>query len=243
MTQAPHLEVVRDDLELSVRGAAIIADAVRTNPDIVLGLPTGETPVLTYDRLVRAESAGEVDFSHAIVFAIDEFAGVSRDTPGTNSRFYRQHLRLRLRALHIPNPSAKSPEEHIAAFADALRRLGGMDLCVLGIGTNGHIAFNEPGSARDSRARVVELTEESRAAHAAAFAGIERVPPRAMTLGVADLLEARKILVLAQGEHKAEAVRRAIEGEPAAEAPASWLQTHGDVTWLLDEPAASLLSS
>lgn len=241
MTTPMHVDVVQDEAALAECAADMICELVTTKPDPVLALPTGDTPVLTYERLVRRESADSVDFSRMIVFAIDEFLGVPRDAPGTNSRFYRQHLRLRVRALHIPNPSAREPEAHIRAFAESVRRLGGLDLCVLGIGTNGHIAFNEPGSGRESGARVVDLARESREAHAAGFGSIENVPPQAMTLGVADLLEAKRILVLAQGEPKAEIVRRAVEDPPSADVPASWMQAHGGVMWLLDEAAASHL--
>ena len=175
------------------------------------GLPTGNTPIALYGELQRRVDTGELDVSRVVGFAIDEFAGVPRSTPGTNSVFYRAHLRLPLRALHIPNPDAREPEVHIAAFADALRRAGGFDLCVLGIGRNGHIAFNEPGSERTSRARVVALTHISREAHAAAFGGLERVPERGLTLGVAELMESRAILVLATGPAKAAIVHAALE--------------------------------
>ena len=170
-----------------------------------------------------------------------EFAGSTRTTPGANSVFYREHVRLGQRVLHCPNPSAQDPDEHIRAFADAIRRAGGIDLCMLGIGTNGHIAFNEPGSTHDSRADVVELTRASREAHAATFGSLDAVPARGMTLGVADLLEARSIVVLATGTAKAAIVRRAIEGAPTADVPASWLQSHADVLWVLDEAAAQQL--
>jgi glucosamine-6-phosphate deaminase len=226
---------------LAETAADIICATVRAKPDAVLGLPTGATPVRTYAELERRAASGLASFSGAVVYAIDEFAGAERASPGTNADFYRRYLRLKLRALHCPNAATPSPEEHIAAFADAIRRGGGMDLCVLGIGANGHIAFNEPGSGRGSRARIVELTPASREAHAAAFGSLERVPERGMTLGVADLLEARSILVVASGAAKARIVQLAIEGPMTADVPASWLREHADVTWLLDAAAASAL--
>jgi glucosamine-6-phosphate deaminase len=148
---------------------------------------------------------------------------------------------VRFRALHCPNPGAADPDEHIRAFADAIGRAGGLDLCVLGIGVNGHIAFNEPGSGADSRARAVDLAPASRQAHAASFGSLARVPARGMTLGVADLLAARSILMMAQGAGKAAILREAIEGPMTSAVPASWLQAHGDVKWLLDEAAAAAL--
>jgi glucosamine-6-phosphate deaminase len=236
-----RIEIVADEVALAVRAADVICAAVRAKPDALLGLPTGATPVGTYAELARRVAAGEADFSHATVWAIDEFAGATRATPGTNSVFYRHHLNLGQRALHCPNPSAHDPGEHIGAFADAIRRAGGLDVCVLGIGVNGHIAFNEPGSSRDARARVVDLTPASREAHAASFGSLDAVPERGMTLGVADLLEARSILALASGTGKAAIMRLAIEGPETAEVPASWLQSHADVTWVVDEAAAAEL--
>jgi glucosamine-6-phosphate deaminase len=146
-----------------------------------------------------------------------------------------------VKALHVPNPSAEDPDEHITAFAGAVRRSGGMDLCVLGLGVNGHVAFNEPGSERDSRARVVDLTEETRRAHAPTFGSLKAVPRRGLTLGIADLMEARALLVLASGAHKASIVARVIDGGASADVPATWLREHTDVTWLLDEAAAGEL--
>lgn len=238
-----RIDVVADEVTLAVRAADAICDAVRVKRDAVLGLPTGNTPIRAYAEIARRIERGDADLRRASVYAIDEFAGATRTTPGTNSVFYREHLRFPVRALHIPNPGARDAGEHIAAFADALRRAGGFDLCVLGIGRNGHIAFNEPGSAVDAPARVVDLTPSSREAHAATFGSLDAVPSRGMTLGVADILASRAILVLAHGERKASMVRAAIEEAPVADIPASWLQMHDDVTWLLDEAAASQLTA
>lgn len=233
-----RIEILADEAAVAVRAADLVCEAVRAKPAARLGLPTGNTPILTYAEIARRVAVGETDFSHADIYGIDEFAGAARTTPGTNSVFYRQHVNFGQRALHCPNPSATEPEEHIRAFADAIRRAGGLDACVLGVGVNGHIAFNEPGSPRDSRARGVELTPVSREAHATAFGSLSAVPSRGMTLGVADLLEARRIVVLAAGARKATIVRAAIEGAETADIPASWLQSHQDIVWLLDAAAA-----
>lgn len=237
------IEVVADDAALAGRAAALICDAVRAKPDSSLALPSGETPIWTYGEISRRIESGLADFSRVTVFAVDEFLGPARATPGTNSAYYKQYLRFPIKALHIPNPTAERPEEHIRAFADAIRRGGGLDLCVLGVGTNGHIAFNEPGSEADSRARVVTLHESSRERHAGSFGSLDKVPERGLTLGVADLMEARAVLVLIEGAHKAAAAHAAIAAKPGPAAPASWLQAHPDVTWLLDTAAAAGLES
>jgi glucosamine-6-phosphate deaminase len=237
-----RIDIRADAVAVATRAADVICDAVRARPAARIGLPTGGTPLLTYRELAEREARREVSFAQAIVYAVDEFAGASRDTPGTNRVFYRQHLRVRPHARHCPDPAAPDPEAHIRTFASAMRNDGGLDLCVLGIGANGHIAFNEPGAARDSRARVVTLDDVSRRAHAHTFGSLGRVPARGMTLGVADLFEARALLVIAQGENKAAIVRTAIEGEQTAAVPASWLQSHPNITWLLDAAAASQLA-
>jgi glucosamine-6-phosphate deaminase len=233
---------VPDEESLARAAADVICDAVRAQPDALLAFPTGITPIHAYAEIAERVERGDADFSRATVFAVDEFTGVTAATPGTNTVFYRDHLTFPLATLHVPDPGAEDPEACIKAYARQLAGAGGIDLCVLGIGTNGHVAFNEPGSKRDSRARVIELAPTSRDAHAADFGSIEAVPDRAMTLGIADLLAARALLVLASGEHKASIVRDAIEGPETASIPASWLRTHHDLTWLLDEAAASLLS-
>jgi glucosamine-6-phosphate deaminase len=236
-----RIEIEADDVAVGGHAAGVICDAVRAKPDAVLGLPTGNSPLSAYAELERRALEGIADFSVVTAYAVDEFAGATATAPGTNSVFFAEHLRVRFRALRCPDSGAADPDAAIRALAESIRRDGGMELCVLGVGVNGHIAFNEPGAARDSRARVVPLTRASREAHAAAFGSLERVPLLGMTLGVADLLEARAILVIAHGPHKARIVRAAIEGPVTAEVPASWLRGHGDVTWLLDTAAAALL--
>ena len=238
-----QIEIVDDEAALAVRACDLLCELADRKPDAVYGLPTGATPVPVYFQLMRRSDTGVCDLRGVTMFAVDEFLTAARTTPGTNSAFFKQHLRVPVKALHVPNPSAEDPQEHITSFAGAVRRAGGMDLCLLGIGTNGHVAFNEPGSEADSRARVVELADETRRAHAATFGSVDAVPRRGLTLGIADLLEAREILVIAAGEHKSRAVAAAIEGEQSAETPASWLRNHPKITWLLDQAAASKLAA
>ena len=236
-----RVQIEPDELAVAARAADAICDVVRASPSTTLGLPTGATPVRTYAELERRVAAGDADLSRASAFAVDEFVAPVREAPGTNAAFFARHLRIRFHELRCPDAAATDPDAEIRAFAGAIRHLGGLDLCVLGIGVNGHIAFNEPGAAADSRARSVALTAESRAAHAEAFGSLDRVPSTGMTLGIADLLESRRILLIAQGYAKSAIVRVAVQGPESADVPASWLRRHADVTWLLDAAAAAQL--
>jgi glucosamine-6-phosphate deaminase len=236
-----RLEVLPDPQTVASRAAEAVCAVVAAKPDAWLGLPTGSTPVPMYAELTLRISEGACDVSRATACALDEFCAAS-GSPGTNAAFYRQHLPSWAGDLRCPDAAKLDPADEIDEHARTIRQHGGLNLCLLGIGENGHIAFNEPGSARDSRARVVELESTTRRAHAEAFGGLEAVPQRGITLGVADLMDAHAILVLATGTHKAAVVQTAIEEPPGAALPASWLQGHHDVTWLLDEAAASLLS-
>lgn len=237
-----QIEVVPDEDALALAAADVLCEAVARRPVATLALPTGITPIHAYAEIGARVGRGEADFSQASVFAVDEFVGVSAATPGTNTVFYRDHLTFPLGALHVPDPSSDDPQSVIEAFKRRIQDSGGIDLCLLGIGANGHVAFNEPGSTRESTARVVELAPASREAHAANFGSIDAVPDRGMTVGIADLMDARAVLVLASGDHKAAIVRQAIEGPATAGVPASWLRAHPKLTWLLDAAAASRLN-
>jgi glucosamine-6-phosphate deaminase len=236
------VEVLPDDADVAVRAAACVCAEVRERPEAWLGLPTGFTPVPMYTQLGRLAGDGACALGRATACAIDEFCDPSRG-PGTNTAFYARHLPAPLPSVRCPDPGAADPAAEVHQLAAAVRQHGGLDLCVLGVGENGHVAFNEPGSTRDSRARVIRLAEATRRAHADAFGGLSAVPLEGMTLGVADLLASRKLVVLATGVHKATIVRQAIEGPATARVPASWLRHHADVTWLLDNAAASELSN
>lgn len=236
-----RVEVVDDAAALARRAAAAIAAAAR--PGCNIGLPTGNTPVDAYRELARMAAAGDADLSQTRIWAVDEFAGCAADAAGTNRAFFAAHLPLPVRELHIPDASAPDPNDEAHSFAAALRDAGGLDLCVLGVGTNGHVAFNEPGSEVASRARAVDLAETSRRAHAASFGSLGSVPHRGITLGIADLLEARSLLVMATGAAKAAIVAAAIDGAPTPDVPASLLRNHSDITWLLDRAAAAQLRS
>jgi len=206
-----------------------IAELVRAEPASVLGLPTGSTPVPLYEELARLHREAGLSFARARSINLDEYLDLPPGDPRSFRAWMQEHFFARV-DFAAPNTRFPSAGERVA-----------IDLQLLGIGRNGHIGFNEPGSTRDSRARVVELASETRADAAATFGGLAHVPTRALTLGVADILEARAIRVLAFGKSKAAIVQRALEGPLGTECPASFLRGHPDVRFLLDEPAAALL--
>ncbi len=210
----------------------------------VLGLATGSTPLPLYRELVRRHREEGLPFAHATSFNLDEYWPIAPDHPRSFARFMDEHLfdHLDLPAARRHIPSGLTPVPGLAAacqdYEAAIAAAGGIDLQVLGIGVNGHIGFNEPGALPGSRTRMVELDDSTRARARGDFGG-EEVPARAVTMGLATILEARRILVLATGPDKAAAVAAAIDGPATTALPASWLQQHPDVTWLLDAPAAA----
>lgn len=233
--------IVETPETLAVAAADLVASVVRARPDAVIGLPSGETPLGLYRELARRVQGRELDLSGVTAFAVDEFYGVPAGSPGTNAAYFASHLAFPLRALHVPRSDAPDPDGECARFSALLRELGPPDLTVLGIGTNGHIAFNEPGAAFDSRVRLVSLTEESRRAHADAFGRIDRVPRAGLTIGIADILEARRVMLLASGSAKAAILARALRGPETPDVPASALRRHPALTVIADRAAAAAL--
>lgn len=232
--------------ELSGEAARIVANAVRGNPHIVLGLATGGTTLGMYKELVRMHQQEALDFSKAATFNLDEYVGLSPDHPQSFHFFMRENFFSKVNAaprrIHIPDGKiAGNYEEYCASYEQAIRQAGGIDLQILGIGRNGHIGFNEPASSLGSRTRLKALTSETIEDNRKFFAPGEEVPQCAITMGIGTILEARKILILARGTAKAEAVAQAIEGPLTSSVTASALQLHPDVTFVLDEAAASHL--
>jgi glucosamine-6-phosphate deaminase len=236
-----RIVIVESRETLAVAAADVVASVVRARPDAVIGLPSGETPLGMYRELARRAVAGDLDLSGVTAFAVDEFYGVPAGAPGTNAAYFAAQVRFPLRTLHLLRSDAPDPETECARFAALLREIGPPDLVILGIGTNGHIAFNEPGSAFDSRTRPVQLTPESRQAHAGAFGGTEQVPRTGLTIGIGDILEARRVLLLASGGTKAGVLARALHGPETPELPASALRRHPALTVIADREAAATL--
>lgn len=236
--------VILDDAAAVGRVAADVVTAVlRTRPAPVLGLATGSTPLATYAELVRRHREEGLSFAHARGFLLDEYLGLP---PGHPQR-YRAVVERELAGLvDLPPGAVQGPDgdaDDVPAACTAYERsiaaAGGVDVQLLGIGSDGHLAFNEPGSSLASRTRVKTLTEQTRRDNARFFASPDEVPRHVLTQGLGTVLEARHLLLLATGAGKAEAVARAVEGPLSASCPASVLQLHPHATVLLDRPAAS----
>jgi glucosamine-6-phosphate deaminase len=214
----------------------------------VLGLATGSTPVGLYRELIRLHKDAGLDFSRVVTFNLDEYYPMSPEDAHSYRRWmhetFFQHVNVQSKNIHIPDgmTPAEEVDEYCARYEQLIRRNGGIDLQVLGIGRSGHIGFNEPGSTRHSRTRMVTLDPVTRRDAAADFFGEENVPHQAITMGVGTIMEARKVVIMAFGEHKAPIVRKAVEEEATEAVTASFLQKHPDTTFILDQAAAGNLT-
>jgi glucosamine-6-phosphate deaminase len=238
--------IVESDKEgVSRRAAQFVANLVRRRPTCVLGLATGSTPLGMYAELVRMHHEEGLDFSRVVTFNLDEYVGLSATHPQSYRYFMQRnffdHINIDARDTHVPDGRALDFESYCEQYERLIAEEGGIDLQVLGIGGDGHIAFNEPGSSLGSRTRLKSLTEETVRDNARFFGSEQDVPRLAITMGVGTILESRQCLLLAAGQNKAKAIRETIEGPITAQVTASALQLHRDVIAILDEDAARLL--
>jgi glucosamine-6-phosphate deaminase len=237
--------IVPTAAEAAVLAADVVARAVRSRPAPVIGLATGSTPLAAYALLIERCRAGELSFAGASAVLLDEYVGLPPDHPeGYRSVIRREltdHIDLPPARLYGPDVWADDLPAACTAYDDLLVDLGGVDLQLLGIGADGHIGFNEPGSSLRSRTRVKTLTAATRADNARFFGSVDEVPRHVVTQGLSTIGEARHLLLLACGEAKAEPVAQAVEGPLAAVCPASVLQLHPHATVVLDDAAASRL--
>jgi glucosamine-6-phosphate deaminase len=226
--------------------ARIVAHDLRANPHLVLGLATGQTMERVYRHLVRMHKEQRLDFSLCSTFNLDEYVGLMPSDPNSYRHYMEQHLfrqvNIDSRNTHLPNGMAQDLEAECRNYEAMIQRFGGIDLQLLGIGKAGHIGFNEPLSALRSRTRVKALTPTTLKQNAALFGGEERVPRRAITMGVGTIIEARRCLLLATGASKVEVIARAVEGPITSMVTASTLQLHPRCTVIIDETAATKLT-
>ena len=216
-----EMKVLKSYKELSSTVANIVKRQLKKQPLSKLVLPTGSTPLGMYDELVKRE----LDWSHVITFNLDVYL-MNVDHPESYQSYMRKNL---FDKTNIYPDHSHFPFRPTSAFEDKIAGSMGIDLCILGIGTNGHIAFNEPGSAFDSRTRVVELSEQTIKDNSRFFDSIDDVPKQATTMGIESIMRAKRIYLIAQGEHKKEILERAVYGEITSEVPASYLQEHEEV--------------
>ncbi|MCA9126444.1 MAG: glucosamine-6-phosphate deaminase [Planctomycetales bacterium] len=230
---------------VSHRAADIMCELLNDKPNAVLGLATGGTPLATYDELVVRYNQQEVSFAQATSFNLDEYVDMSPEHAQSYHTFMREnlfrHIDIDASNCHLPDGASDNHWRACEHYEQLIDQAGGIDLQLLGIGTDGHIAFNEPGSSLASRTRLKALTEQTRRDNARFFDSLEDVPRLAITMGIGTILEAHDIVLLATGAGKAGAVRAFVEGPVTAQVPASALQMHPNVTVLLDEDAASWL--
>ncbi|PKM99177.1 MAG: glucosamine-6-phosphate deaminase [Elusimicrobia bacterium HGW-Elusimicrobia-2] len=231
--------------EMSRKAAELFAQRIRSNPNIVLGLATGGTPEKMYAELVRLHREEGLDFSRVTTYNLDEYLGI----PATHDQSYRyfmnknlfDHVNIPRENTHVLNGMAADPVKECRDYEDAIKKAGGIGLQLLGIGSNGHIAFNEPGSKADSRTGVVTLTGNTVKDNARFFEKAEDVPKQALSMGNGTIMEAKEIILIADKESKAEAILKSVEGPVTEDVPASLLQKHTNCTFILDSAAAAKL--
>ena len=231
----------KDYKDMSRKAANIISAQVIMKPNCVLGLATGSTPIGTYDQLVEWYNKGDLDFSEVTTVNLDEYKGLPRTNDQSYYYFMHQHLFDRVNIdperTNVPNGMEPDAEKECGRYEELIRSLGGVDLQLLGLGHNGHIGFNEPGEAFEKETHCVDLTESTIEANKRFCASADDVPKQAYTMGIKTIMQAKKILIVVNGENKADIVERAFFGPVTPEVPASILQLHNDVTLVGDEAA------
>lgn len=244
---APQMEVIIKATaeEVSKEAGALFRRQLRERPASVLGLATGSTPLGLYRELIELAGRGEIDLSSVTTFNLDEYCGLAGDHP-CSYRYYMQqnlfaHVSIAAEKIHLPDGLAPDIPAHCAEYERKIQALGGIDLQLLGLGSDGHIGFNEPSSSLCSRTRIKTLTERTIADNVACFGSEAEMPRHVITMGVGTIMESHQCLVLALGAKKAEAVAATVEGPITANVPASILQMHPRCVLILDEPAAAQL--
>ena len=236
--------VVENYQQIGQFGAQIIAGVIKNNPNAVLGLATGTSPIGIYQNLVEMCQKGEISFANVKTVNLDEYVGLD----GTHPQSYRyfmndnlfNHVDIDKANTFVPNGVAENLQEECTRYTTLVNNLV-QDIQLLGIGSNGHIAFNEPGTPFDSTTHVVNLTENTIKDNSRLFEDISQVPTKALTMGIANIMNAKRILIVANGKNKAQAVYDMVKGQVNTTCPASVLQNHPDVTVIVDKDAASLL--
>ena len=238
--------ISKDEHSGVIIAANKIEKLIRSKPDAVLGLATGGTPIPLYRELVNRHKKGKIDFSRVRTFNLDEYVGLAPSHPVSFNYFMHEqlfnHINIKPENVHIPDGLAKDIPSYCDEYERKIRECGGIDIQILGVGTDGHIAFNEPTSSLSSRTRLKTLTEQSRKDNSRFFSSLDDVPYHAITMGIATILDSKMCILLAFGEKKAEVVGKLVEGPISAMIPATALQLHQHVIVITDESAAEGLA-
>lgn len=231
--------------QIGVAAGYYMCGQVLQKPNSVLGLATGSTPLKPYSHMIKLYNQGAVDFSQVTTFNLDEYCRLDVNDKNSYHSFMREnlfdHINIPEKNINFLNGNADDLEQECKDYEKKIKRAGGIDIQLLGIGSNGHIAFNEPANAFQRWSHVVQLKESTIQDNSRFFKSIEEVPTQAVTMGIGSIMQAKRILIIAIGEKKANAVKQLIDGNVTPECPASVLQFHTDVTLMLDKGAASLL--
>lgn len=239
--------IIEQDYEnMSSVASKILADEIRNNPKAVLGLATGSTPVGTYKELIRMHKEEGLDFSQITTFNLDEYIGLSGDNPCSYRYFMDtelfNHINIKKENTYVPDGLAEDLDNYCKYYDKKIEEAGGIDIQVLGIGPNGHIAFNEPDVALSKGTCVVKLTPDTIYANSRFFNSLDEVPKTAISMGIGSILKARKIILMANGVGKAPAIKNLLRDDKISTyVPASFLSLHHDVTIIVDKAASSLL--
>ena len=233
--------------DMSRRAADVIAEVVVEKPNCVLGLATGSTPIGLYADLVSDCKEGKISFKDVSTYNLDEYRGLAGDHDQSYRYFMNtnlfNHVNINKERTFVPNGLEPDSEKACAAYNEIIRSVGGIDLQLLGLGNNGHIGFNEPGAAFEKETHCVDLTESTIQANKRFFEKVEDVPTQAYTMGIKNIMQARKVLLIVSGEGKAEILDKVLYGPVTPQVPASILQLHNDLTVVADEAAMSVIKA
>ena len=237
--------IVENYDEMSRLAATNIKDVITEKPNAILGLATGSTPIGTYKELIKMNKENEIDFSNVITINLDEYIGLGEKNTQSYRYFMNEnlfnHINIKKENTFLPNGLADDIQEETNNYDKKIDELGGIDIQVLGIGTNGHIAFNEPNDILTSGTHLTNLTQSTINANSRFFNSIDEVPKTAITMGLGQIMKSKKILLLAHGENKAEVVKEVLSGQITSKNPATMLQMHKDVTIIIDKTIGALI--
>lgn len=239
------IEVLEDYESMSKKAAELISAEILKKPNIVLGLATGSTPIGTYKQLIKMYEDKKVDFSKVTTFNLDEYFPIDNDNDQSYHYFMKEqlfdHINIDQSKTDVPNGASKDVETECINYEAKIKKAGGVDLQVLGIGLNGHIGFNEPNEFFDGITHLVDLNESTIEANSRLFESIDQVPKKAISMGIKTILMSKKIVLLVNGEKKANIIKETVLGPITPQVPASALQLHQDVTIILDQDAFKVL--